>query len=251
MTQRRVGTLLVLAASLASIYLAALDAQAGVTIKPNAPAYRVQTGPAHVAATEATCVTMARDRTTNRLPAPITTYVLKSGSGAILVRDLRSECEIKVAARERLVQQGQTTTAGSNVLSGVIETKFSTAFQPPTCVQTINFIASFSTAPTQPNVGGLPTVCGDGSSGAGSAPLRWTPPTLNSDGTRLTTLAGYRIVYGVNPDQLVNAIQVSSASATTHTVSNLAPNVYYFAVKAVRADGVESQLSNIVSKTVR
>lgn len=251
MTQRQVGALLILVASLASIYLTALDAQAGVTINPNLPtSYRVQTGPAHVAATEATCVNVARDRTVNALPAPITTYVLKSGGGAVLVRDLRSECELKVAARNRLVQQGETTRSGSNVLAAVIETKYSTAFQPPTCVKTINFIATFGATPTRPDVGQLPTSC-DGQIGPGQAILRWTPPTLNTDGSSLTNLAGYRIVYGLREDQLVTTIQVSSPSATTFTVPSLAPNVYYFAVVAFRSDGRESALSNIVSKTVR
>lgn len=86
---------------------------------------------------------------------------------------------------------------------------------------------------------------------ANAAKLSWTPPTLNSDGTPLTDLAGYKILYGTAPGNLTNVIDVSDPSATSFTVGNLAPGTWYFAMKAVDASGNESVSTPEVFKTIR
>lgn len=83
----------------------------------------------------------------------------------------------------------------------------------------------------------------------GSATLSWMPPTENTDGTPLTNLTGYRIYYGTNANSLTQTVDITNASVSTHVVGNLSPATWYFAVRAV-AGGVESDLSNLASKTI-
>lgn len=84
----------------------------------------------------------------------------------------------------------------------------------------------------------------------GSVTLTWTSPTHNADGSVLTDLAGYRILYGVSATSLTQTISVNPA-LTTYVVENLTPATWYFAMKAYRANGVESAQSNVASKTVQ
>lgn len=84
----------------------------------------------------------------------------------------------------------------------------------------------------------------------GTARLRWTPPTQNTDGSSLTNLAGYRIAYGTSSSALTQMIQVANPGLSSYTLSNLSPGTYYFAVRAYASSG-ESDPSNIASKTVQ
>jgi len=85
----------------------------------------------------------------------------------------------------------------------------------------------------------------------GAVELTWEPPTTNTDGSALTNLAGYRIVYGASPTQLTQTIQVASAGMSSYVVENLAPGTYYFALRAYTTKGAESADSNVVTKVVR
>jgi hypothetical protein len=87
-------------------------------------------------------------------------------------------------------------------------------------------------------------------SSSGAASLTWLPPTQNTDGTSLTNLAGYRIVYGAAAAQLTQTIQVASAGMSSYVVENLAPGTYYFAIRAYTSTGAESADSNVVQKVV-
>jgi hypothetical protein len=94
------------------------------------------------------------------------------------------------------------------------------------------------------------TVTAAGSNG-GSATLSWTPPTTTTTGAALTNLAGYRIYYGTNRNELTRTVQVSNAGVTRYVVNDLSPATYYFAVRAYTSSGAESDMSNIVSKVIR
>ncbi len=83
----------------------------------------------------------------------------------------------------------------------------------------------------------------------GSATLSWAAPTQNTDGSPLTNLSGYRIYYGTSANSLTQTIDIGNASVSTYVMGNLSPATWYFAVKAV-AGGVESDLSNVASKTI-
>jgi hypothetical protein len=84
----------------------------------------------------------------------------------------------------------------------------------------------------------------------GSATLRWTPPTLNEDGTPIENLAGYRVYYGTSTGNLNQVVTIASPSVTSAVIQNLAPATWYFALKAYNAANVESSFSNIASKTI-
>ena len=84
----------------------------------------------------------------------------------------------------------------------------------------------------------------------GRATLSWTAPTENEDGSTLSNLAGYRIVYGTSASALTNTIQITNPSVTTYVVENLAPAIWYFAVTAVNSTGAESNYSNVANKQI-
>jgi len=84
----------------------------------------------------------------------------------------------------------------------------------------------------------------------GSATLSWTPPTRNTDGSTLTNLAGYRIVYGNSPGSLNKTVQVANPGTSRYVVDNLATGTWYFSVRAYSTSGAESNTSNTASKTI-
>jgi hypothetical protein len=86
--------------------------------------------------------------------------------------------------------------------------------------------------------------------GVGDATLSWVPPTLRSDGSALTNLAGYRIYYGNAPNSYSNIIDVTNVGLTTYFVENLASGTWYFHISAVDAAGIESSLTPAASKTI-
>ena len=85
----------------------------------------------------------------------------------------------------------------------------------------------------------------------GTVTVTWTPPTQNTDGSTLTDLAGYWILYGTNTNNLNQQVKIASAGTTTYVVENLVPGTYYFAIKAYNAQGTESSRSNLASKIVQ
>jgi hypothetical protein len=85
----------------------------------------------------------------------------------------------------------------------------------------------------------------------GSATVSWMPPTQNTDGSTLATLAGYRIGYGTSASTLDRTVEITNAGLTSYVIDNLAPGTYYFAVKAFTSSGLESDYSSVASKTIR
>jgi hypothetical protein len=84
----------------------------------------------------------------------------------------------------------------------------------------------------------------------GNATLSWTPPTRNTDGSTLTNLAGYRVLYGTSPSALTRTVQVANPGLSSSVVENLAAGQWYFSVRTYSTTGVESASSSVVSKTV-
>jgi hypothetical protein len=84
----------------------------------------------------------------------------------------------------------------------------------------------------------------------GSATLRWTPPTLNTDGSALSDLAGFRIVYGTSATALTQTVDVPNPGATSYVVDGLASGTWYFTARAYNAAGAESANANVASKVV-
>jgi hypothetical protein len=84
----------------------------------------------------------------------------------------------------------------------------------------------------------------------GSATVNWTPPTTNTDGSVLTNLSAFRIAYGQSATNLNQSVTGISLGLTSYTVSNLTSGTWYFAVYSINAAGLESDSSNIASKTI-
>jgi hypothetical protein len=84
----------------------------------------------------------------------------------------------------------------------------------------------------------------------GSATLTWVAPTVNTDGSILNNLVGYRIYYGTSADDMSQEIDVAGATSTSYVVDGLYPGTYYFAVSAYSSAGTESHDSNVASKTI-
>jgi hypothetical protein len=91
---------------------------------------------------------------------------------------------------------------------------------------------------------------GGNGSGIGSASLSWTAPSQDTNGTLLTSIAGYTIYYGSSPAALTQTIQLADPSATSYVVSNLSVGTYYFAVAAYTTIGTEGEQSSVLSKTI-
>ena len=77
----------------------------------------------------------------------------------------------------------------------------------------------------------------------------WSAPTENTNGTAVTPLTGYTIYYGTTAGALTQSVVVSGASTLTYTISGLTAGTWYFAVAADAADGTQSAMSEIGSKT--
>jgi hypothetical protein len=87
------------------------------------------------------------------------------------------------------------------------------------------------------------------SSGTGTATVSWQAPTTTTTGTVLKDLAGYRIYYGLSETDLSQVVD-AGVDLQTYVIENLGRGTWYFAVRAVTELGVESDLSQIVYKTI-
>jgi hypothetical protein len=83
-----------------------------------------------------------------------------------------------------------------------------------------------------------------------SASLSWATPTQNVDGSPLTDLAGYRVHYGTSSSALNRQVTIGDPAATNTVIQNLAPGTWHFAISAYTKNGVESDMSPIVSKVI-
>jgi hypothetical protein len=85
---------------------------------------------------------------------------------------------------------------------------------------------------------------------AGQATLSWAPPTQNADGSALTDLAGYRIYYGRDPNNLSQSVVLNNPGLTRYVIENLTPARWHFTMTSVNEDGAESRRTATASKTI-
>jgi hypothetical protein len=86
---------------------------------------------------------------------------------------------------------------------------------------------------------------------AAAVTLSWTPPTQNTDGSRLTDLAGYRVFYGTTSGQYGTVLSVPNPAITSVAIEGLTGGkTWYFAIKSVDSSGVASTLSGEVSRAL-
>ena len=93
------------------------------------------------------------------------------------------------------------------------------------------------------------TVTGDGGAG-GVASLRWETPPSKVDGSPLDDLAGYRILYGRNSDDLDHSVLIDNPTATSYEFTSLTSGIWYFAVVAVNACGLEGPPTTVATKSI-
>jgi hypothetical protein len=84
----------------------------------------------------------------------------------------------------------------------------------------------------------------------GAVTLSWMPPTENEDGSYLVDLAGYWIYWGNNPGQYTQWMRIDNPGLTAVVIESLVPGTWEFAMTSFNAAGVESDLSNTVTRFV-
>lgn len=82
-----------------------------------------------------------------------------------------------------------------------------------------------------------------------SVSLSWMPPTTRTDGSTLSKIGGYRLHYGTSQGNYTKSINIDPG-ITEYVVENLPSNTYYFVITAYDDQGIESDFSNVVSKTI-
>ena len=82
-----------------------------------------------------------------------------------------------------------------------------------------------------------------------TATLSWVPPTLNTDGTPLTDLAGFN-AYEVVGGTPVLVSHMTQANYVSLPIINLQPGVHSFYLTAYNLGGLESPPSNTGTKTI-
>ena len=86
--------------------------------------------------------------------------------------------------------------------------------------------------------------------GVTSVTVSWVAPLEKVDGSALTDLAGFVIVYGTSSDALSQSVYIDNPSIDRYLLEDLSAGTWYFGVKAYSASGAESELSTLVSKTL-
>jgi hypothetical protein len=79
----------------------------------------------------------------------------------------------------------------------------------------------------------------------------WSPPTVNTDGTALTNLAGYYVCIGGAGNQPAQTIQITNPAVTSISFPNIGAGTYYLAVMAYNSSGAISPPAGPVSTIVQ
>jgi hypothetical protein len=85
----------------------------------------------------------------------------------------------------------------------------------------------------------------------GTVTVNWRTPTENTNGSPLVNLAGFRVLYGTNADNLSQSEQITNPGVTSFVLTNLTPGTWYIALIDYTTSGVQSSLSNIASTTIQ
>jgi len=88
------------------------------------------------------------------------------------------------------------------------------------------------------------------STAAGSATLIWTPPTVNTDGSPITDLAGYVFYWGPSPGQYTHAVTENNPGLSSYVIGDLTPGTWYFVMTAINSFAEESDPTSEVQKTI-
>jgi hypothetical protein len=140
----------------------------------------------------------------------------------------------------------QVTPPGTTVASNATPASSSSSTTTDT--------SSSGTGSSTPAAGSGSSTSGSGSTlppaTSDSVTLSWSAPSENTNGTALTSLAGYAIHYGTSPSALTQQISINSVGVLNYVVSNLSSGTWYFEVVAINSAGVQSAPSSVVSTTI-
>jgi hypothetical protein len=81
--------------------------------------------------------------------------------------------------------------------------------------------------------------------------LSWSAPTQNEDGTTLSNLAGYTIHYGASREALDKSIPLNNPGIDRYVLDGLPAGTYYFGIRAFTSSGIQSTMSNVVSRVIK
>lgn len=79
-----------------------------------------------------------------------------------------------------------------------------------------------------------------------SVTLSWTSPTKNTNGTRLTNLAAYRVYYGQSSRNYSDSVHVPAVATQSVVIEGLTAGTWYFAIKSINTLGETSAFSGEV-----
>jgi hypothetical protein len=85
---------------------------------------------------------------------------------------------------------------------------------------------------------------------SGVASLRWPAPVSKVDGSVLDDLAGYRILYGRDPEDLDHSVYIADPDAHSYEFVTLDSGTWYFAIVAVNAGGEEGPATTPAMKVI-
>jgi hypothetical protein len=94
------------------------------------------------------------------------------------------------------------------------------------------------------------TVLDDAMQLTGSATLTWELPPSKLDGAPLDDLAGYRILFGRDSGNLDRSVLIDDPTVTSFEFTELPSGIWYFAVVAVNAGGLEGPPTTITMKSI-
>jgi hypothetical protein len=84
----------------------------------------------------------------------------------------------------------------------------------------------------------------------GVASLQWDLPMSKVDGSPLDDLAGFRILYGRDSNNLDRSVLINDPAATSYEFSALPSGIWYFAVVGVNASGLEGPPTVTAMKSI-
>ena len=84
----------------------------------------------------------------------------------------------------------------------------------------------------------------------GEATLSWVKPTTDTNGAPLTNLSGYKVFYGMKPDDMTRVVQITNAGTLSCVIEGLSAGPWFFTVIAYNAASVDSPPSTMVTKTI-
>lgn len=119
------------------------------------------------------------------------------------------------------------------------------------CALALSACGSSDSSPSAGNGGSPPPTSGEPGSppaqGTSNVTLSWQSPTERADGTALTDLAGFRIYYGTDREDLGNVIDLDNPGLSRYVVENLeVGTTWYFSMTAYDSEGLQSSPSPTV-----